>query len=217
MVWGLEGKITLPSSAKAGDPLVEQIDGQNSDAFPIGSVADFTQHPDGTWTKDVKMSTLHVIANCALRTSDMAYGVHILTIADKSGQVLAQGFYQMVAPIIVSSAAAKNGFVIDCGNPADVTMQVYLPSSIQDGDVLTERIRPDEAFGTITVDKAQLARQDDGTWLYTRTASAADIGKACATPGGAKIGIPVGRTGTNEIQVVDQNGYVLSDGDYNSL
>lgn len=216
-IWGFEGTITLPSSVKAGEPLVEQIDGQNSDAFPVSSVADFSQQPDGRWVKEVRMSTLHVIANCALRTSDMAYGVHILTIADKGGHVLAQGFYQMVAPIIVSSAAAKNGFVIDCDNPADVTMQIYLPSSIQDGDVLTERNGLDSTVGTITVKKTQLARQDDGTWLYTRTATAADIRKECTTPGGTADGVPLGRTGTNELQVIDHNGYILSDGDYNTL
>jgi hypothetical protein len=181
-------------------------------------VADFTQQPDGTWTKAVKMSTGHVIANCALRTSDMSYGVHIVMFSDTNGHVLAQGFYQMVAPIVVHSATSANhGWDIECDHPADVTMQIYLPSSIQNGDVLTERIDQHLVVGTITVDKTQLARQDDGTWLYTRTASAADIGEECTTSVGTANRFPLGSTGTNQLEVIDQNGYVLSEGDYNTL
>ena len=215
--WGFEAAFALPSSVSPGERLVETIDGQPSDDFPIDSVDQFTRQADGTWTATAHMSTEHVLVNCALHAGDLAYGVHTIKLSDESGHMLAQGYYEMSGLILIRAAAKSSGpnrVDVDCHHPSDVTTKIYLPSSTQDGEILTMR-DGGKPVGTITVDKSLLARQDDGTWLWQHVDSAADIATMCANWDATYYGVSLQYGfGDQSLEVVDEHGYVLAEGSW---
>jgi hypothetical protein len=208
----------LPTSVQSGDSIAESFDGHSGGSTPVTEGGTTTHRADGTWVDVSTSSASSMQADCARGGQNsggievLTPGVHVVTISDSTGNVLATGSYTVTgsAPTPTATAAGSIDFVpstLSCSAPVDFVTVISLPFTVKSGDSVTETL-DGAVYGTGTVSSATWTQLSDGSWTNTTTDSASAVGQACSG------GQSVMAAGTHVVKVLDAQDKLLAQGQY---
>jgi hypothetical protein len=229
--------IRLPASVKTGDTITVKLDGQVLGTEPFSVGGSTTLQPDGSSLTVNTATASEMQADCenggksSTGVAVLTSGVHIYTILDASGTLLAEGSYMVTGvtptprptptstPTLAPTPAPSVSSItfsppnVSCAAPVDWTSTTDLPASVQSGDTVTEKL-DGKTYATGAVGTATGWTQlTDGSWTKSATDTAADVAGVCAT-GGIYQGTEIFTSGTHSLQVFDASGILISEGTY---
>lgn len=224
----------LPSTVKSGDTLTIKFDTTSLGTYDISPDSTTTLKADGSWVIVTDSTATEMQADCG-RGGLNAQGVGVLTpgthtyqMLDATSKVLAQGSYKVTGsaatptptptPTLAPPPASTGSITfspstMSCASPAAFTTRILLPSSVQSGDAITEKLDgTDYAQGTVTAGSVW-THQADGTWLDVSTDSLSAVSGVCSTDG-YDGSTAIFTSGDHTVQIVDADGNILAEGSY---
>jgi hypothetical protein len=222
--------IRLPASMKSGDTLTVKLDGQVLGTEPFSIGGSTTLQPDGSSLTVNTATASEMQADCenggksSTGVAVLTSGVHIYTILDASGTLLAEGSYTVtgttpipqttptLAPSVSSITFSPPN--VSCAAPVEWTVTITLPASILSGDVVTEKIDGVKVqSGRIEV-ASLITHETDGTWTWVSPLTGSQIQALCSSGGLNSTGVAVLTAGAHVVQVYDATGALISQGSY---
>jgi len=225
--------ITLPATLAATDTVVEKLDSKTLASSAVSGLG-LTQQADSSWQGNIPSTLASMQSTCANKGINPAgqailtAGNHTLQLFDSAGSVLVQGSYTVTTgainyptptPIITPSPAAIEGnnkitfapAALDCGAPAAFAVTITLTSAFSSADVLTENFNG-QVISTFVVGEV-MNQLNDGSWTTTNTIPQDQVQQICAA-GGKYNDVTVFTAGTNDLQLLDSQGKVITENSY---